>query len=261
MRFVVLTDDFFIDETPLKGKYTVEDSGGEFIYQVEDISVKPELSFLELYGIIRLIHEESSELDNADDIIRLTDSVDILEGGSVYLKVKLMGKEFMFTELQLMSSVTLKRYMLRLGRFFNIKTVEWAAIVQYWLDTGSKTHEISDDEVLIEKAINYLKKCVIYTDIEKALGYHSLFYDDDEQSTVFCLVDSIIGALQIENRRKVRSVLSDYIEGDSMRKYVYGERKRFWQFKIDKCEINLTEQMHEHEEGDDGMITSNDEDI
>lgn len=248
LRFVVLKDDFFIDETPLKGKYTVEDSDGEIIYYVEDITVKPELSFLELYGIIRLIHEESSELDNAEDIIRLTDSVEILEGGSIYLKVKIMGREFMFTELQLMSSVTLKRYMLRLGKYFNLKSGDWAPIVQFWLDTGNKTHEISDDEVLIEKSINYLKKCIIYTDIEKALGYHSLFYNVEEPSTVFCLVDSIIGALQIENRRKVRSVLSEYIAGDSVQKRVYGEKKRFWRFKIEECEINLAEQMHEHEE-------------
>lgn len=248
MRFVVLTDDFFIDDTPLKGKYVVEDSDGEVIYCVDDITVKQELSFLELYGIIRLIHEESSELDNGEDIIRLTESVDILEGGTVYLKVKIMGREFMFTEMQLMSSVTLKRYMLRLGKFFNIKGGEWAAIVQFWLDTGNKTHEISDDEVLIEKTTNYFKKCVIYSDIEKTLGYHSLFYDGDEPSTFFCLVDSLIGALQIENRRKVRSVLSDYIVGDSVQKHVYGEKKRFWRFKIEKCELNLAEQMYEHED-------------
>lgn len=244
MRFNILKDDFFVDDTPLKGKYKALDEGEGATYEVDDIGLKPELDLLEKYGLIRLIKSDSQEIEDVDDIIRLTESVEIIEGGSMYLKVKILQHEFTFTEEQLMSGFSLQKYMLRLGKFITIPRKRWREIAQYWLDTGEKMHELSDDDVMREKVMNYLKKCVIYRETEKALGFHSLFFDDTEESVVFCSIDVLVENLQILNRRKMRSVLADYISGQSVQKYVYGEKKRFWRFLIEKCELNIEEQIY-----------------
>ena len=252
MRFSVLKDDFFVDDTPLKGKCKSLDEGEGAIYEVDDIGLKPELDLLEKYGLIKLIKSDSQEIEDVDDIIRLTEGVEIIEGGNMYLKVKILEHEFTFTEAQLMSAFSLQKYMLRLGKFITIPGKRWREIAQYWLDIGEKMHELSDEDVMRERVLNYLKKCVIYRETEKALGFHSLFFDDTEQSVVFCSIDALVEHLQIKNRRKLRSVLSEQISGQSVQRYVYGEKKRFWRFIIDGCELNLEEQMYEEEEeGDD----------
>ena len=248
MRFILLKEDFFVDDTPLKGKCKACNEEEATIYEVDDIGLKSELDLLERYGILRLIKTDSQEIEGVDDIIRLTESVEIIEGGSMYLKVKMLKHEFSFTEAQLMSGFSLQKYMLRLGKYITIPGKKWREIAQYWLDIGEKMHEVSDEDVMREKVINYLKKCVIYREVEKALGFHSLFLDDTEQSVILCSTDSLVEHLRIENRRKLRSILSKYIDGPSVQRYVYGEKKRFWRFLIDKCELNLEEQIYEEEE-------------
>lgn len=248
MRFSVLKDDFFVDDTPLKGKCKAIDSENDALYEVDDIGLKPELDLLEKYGLIKLIKSDSQEIEDVNDIIRLTESVEIIEGGNMYLKVNILKHEFTFSEAQMMSGFALQKYMLRLGKFITIPGKGWREIAQYWLDIGEKLHELSEEDVMREKVVNYLKKCVIYKETEKALGFHSLFFDDIEQSVVFCSIDALVEHLQIKNRRKLRSVLSEQISGQSVQRYVYGEKKRFWRFLIDKCELNLEEQLYEEEE-------------
>ena len=253
LRFNVLKDDFFVDDTPLKGKYKTLDSENDIIYEVDDIGLKPELDLLERYGLIKLIKSESQEIEDVNDIIRLTETVEIVEGGNMYLKVKILKHEFTFSEAQMMSGFALQKYMLRLGKFINIPGKGWREIAQYWLDIGEKMHELSDEDVMREKVVNYLKKCVIYRETEKALGFHSLLFDNTEESVVFCSIDALVEHLQIKNRRKLRSVLSEHISGQSVQRYVYGEKKRFWRFLIDKCELNLEEQMYEEEGEEDNF--------
>ena len=250
-RFMVLKDDFYINETPLKGMFSVEEEGDAMIFVVNDISLKPEVQMLERYGMVRLVQSEGTDIDSADDVVRLTESVEMLEGGNVYLKVHLLGHDFTFTEMQLLSSMTLRRYLLRLGCFMNISRKSWEAIAQYWLDTAVKVHEVSDDQVLTEKVLNYLKRCTVYRDIDKVVSHLSLFYDPIEPNIVLCCTDAIVEYLQYDNRRKLRSVLSVYVDGPSAQKYVYSERKRFWRFLVDECDIDIDSQMAEGEDEDE----------
>ena len=122
LRFVIINDNFCIEDTPLKGKYKVNNSGGAdaVIYEIDDLTLRPELELLQKYGFLRLVKEGLRAIENAEDIIRLTETVDIIEGGDIYMKVKLMNQEFSFTESQLMSGGTLTRYLLRVGKFIRV---------------------------------------------------------------------------------------------------------------------------------------------
>ncbi|GAH60028.1 unnamed protein product, partial [marine sediment metagenome] len=47
---------------------------------------------------------------------------------------------------------------------------------------------------------------------------------------------------------KLRGVLSDYIEGNSVQWRVRGRRVRFWGFSVDKCGIDLEKQKEKKED-------------
>ncbi|GAH25033.1 unnamed protein product [marine sediment metagenome] len=249
MQFMVLRD-FPLDEIPfLKGQYQVVSDAGdsEFIYDVDD-ALKEKLKVLEEAGFIKEIKGEQNNIECTDDIIRLTDRVELVQGGSLYMHVKILGHDFRFTETQLLSPVALSTQLLRLKKLIKPTAKEWKGILEYWFSISVDINEESEDEEYVEKILNYLNDCVIYTDKEMAASPFSLYSNGGDSGKVYCTIDALCEHLETRQRRKLRGVLSDYIEGNSVQWRVRGRRVRFWGFSVDKCGIDLEKQKEKKED-------------
>jgi hypothetical protein len=241
MRFIILRE-LPLDDIPfLKGKYSVVSgiADDEFVYEAED-SIKDKLKVFEEAGYIKEVKGVQSDIESVDDIIRLTEKVALLQGGEAFLRVKLLGHELEFRESQLLSPKMLEVYLIRLRKFLHIPKTRWTEIIQYWLSVAEDVEEISEEEEIKEKVLNYLKRCVIYTDIQKSVGRGTLFYSEETPKVVYCLSSHLT---EMDGNhyplRRIRWLLRDYLAGSSIQKMVGGERRRYWQFLIEKTGIEL----------------------
>ena len=249
MRFMILRD-FPLDEIPfLKGQYQVVSDAGDsdFTYDVDD-AIKEKLKVFEEAGFIKEVRGERNDIESADDIVRLTDKVELVQGGSLYMYVKILGHDLSFTESQLLSSVALSRQLLRMKKLIKPTAKQWKEILEYWFSISTDIKEESEDEEYVEKILNYLNDCVIYTDKEMAASPFSLYANGGDSGKVYCTIDALCEHLETRQRRKLRGVLSDYIEGNSVQWRVRGRRVRFWGFLADKCGIDLEKQKEKKED-------------
>ena len=111
--------------------------------------------------------------------------------------------------------------------------------MQYWLDIGEKVNEVSEEEEVAEKFLNYVTECRVVEDAKEAVLPYTLLLRD---GGIFCSTDTIAEKMGL-SKRKLRSILSDYIVGNSVRLRVYGRRYRFWELSADKCGIDIEKQL------------------
>ncbi|MCD6148320.1 hypothetical protein J7J18_03015, partial [bacterium] len=137
MRFIVIKDMPLDDISFLKGEYRVVSTptDPEIIYEVDE-KFREKLKVLEEAGFIRVIKQDLHDIDDVEDLIPMTERVEIVQGGSLFLRVQLAGHTLTFTEGQLLSPTTLRKYLLRMGKVLRIKQKDWEELLQYWLDTG-----------------------------------------------------------------------------------------------------------------------------
>lgn len=245
MRFVVLRE-FPLEEIPfLKDQYKVvsDVADADFVYEVDDAK-KDKLKVFEEAGFIKEVKGERNEIEGVDDIIRLTEKVEVLQGGSLYMRVKLLGHELQFTESQLLSPMALSRQLLRLKKLIKPTGKDWKAILEYWFSVSEDIKEESETEEYVEKVLNYLNDCVIHDNKEMAAAPFSLYSDDFSYSSdiVFCSIDALCEHLEMRSRRRLRAILSDYISGNSVQWRVRGKRMRFWSFLCEECGIDFEKQ-------------------
>ncbi len=243
MRFMVIRDDFPLEEVAfLKGQYRVvsDPTDEEIIYEVND-ALKNKLKIFEEAGFIKEVKGERKELESVEDIIRLTEKVRLIQGGSLYMRVKLLGHNFHFTESQLLTPFALSKQLLRLKKLIKPTTKQWKEILEFWFSISEDIKEESEEEKYIEEVLNYLSDCVIYDDKEMAAAPFSL-YSDGSGDKVYCSIEALCEHLGVSNRRKLRALLSDYIDGNSVRWRVRGKRMRFWCFLTEPCEIDIEKQ-------------------
>jgi hypothetical protein len=250
LKFIATSAAFDPDSIPFlkdKCKRILEPDGTE-VYDVPS-EFRDKLVVLEEAGFIRIIKPQNfSQITGFEDIIELTEKVELLQGGTAHLRVVIADHVFEFTESQLLSPTTLMKRLIRLKKFVRIKPKEWEYIITDWLSRAEEIQEISEDDEIRENILNYLARCTIYTDIEKAIGRYTLYYDINEPDVVYCHSENLKHVADEEHLRKIRWTMKDYILDKSVRKRVHGERKRFWKFSIDKCDIDLSTQLHTDED-------------
>lgn len=251
MRFIFL-NDYPIEEIIFLrgGKYSIVSgpTDDEIIYEVNE-TLRGKMVVLEEAGLIKEIKvRDIMEIRNILDLIPLTEKVEILNGGSVYLKVCLPSHTFLFSESELLGTRTLALQLLRLKKVIQIKIKDWHELLTYWLSIAVDINEPSEEDIIIEKTLNYLCEGIIFKDVEKAIAPFALLYRDDEPDIVYVMIEHLIPRLEINiSRRRVRSILSEYITGESTKITIYSKRFRFWRFKIEQCGINLEKQMFKEE--------------
>ena len=253
MKIVVLDENFHIGDVPAireKIMNVSEEASGEIIYEVDE-SIRDKLKVLEELGLIKEIKSERRRIEKFEDVIRLTEEVVLLNGGSVHMRVKLLGKEISFTEAELLSGYSLQKQLLRFKEIVPISYKNWVKILSYWFSIAKEINETSEEEEVVTKVLNYLGDCVIFDDINLCMGLFSLYFDASCSNCVYCSIEDLAEFLKCEKRRKLRSVLSDYIV-ESKRLVVNGKRKRFWGFDIQKSEIEFEKQLFKKEEMEDG---------
>lgn len=245
VRFEILKDDFYIgDSQTFKGGYKMVDTvDGTLQYELTNPELKSKLDFLQELGYIQMIRDEQRVIQGVDDILRLTESVEMLTGGQMHLKVHLAGNQYDFTEAETDNGRKLRRSLIRTGVVLSITLKEWNTILAYWLDIAVRKSEMSDDADVAEEVLNYLRSSRIHTDIKQTLGRRHIYYDPAHPEVVLCSTDLVMKYLDRKDKRKMSSILSDYLEGQSVQKYVSKERKRYWVFNIERCGLNLEEQM------------------
>jgi len=254
MRFVVVKDISLDEIDFLRGKYkeVSAPTDPEVIYEVDD-NLRNDMKVLERAGFIKEIKQELHDVEKVEDLIPMTERVEIVQGGSLFLRVQLAGHTLTFTEGQLLTATTLRKYLLRMGKVLSIKQKDWEELLQYWLDTGEKVNEISEEEEVAEKFLNYVSECRIVEDTKEAVLPYTLLARD---GGIYCSTDTIAEKMGI-SKRKLRSILSDYIVGNSVQLRVYGRRYRFWEISADKCGINPEKQLAKdivEEEGENDEI-------
>ena len=245
MRFIVVKEDIPLDDIYfLRGKYRVVSTptDPEIIYEVDD-NLRSDMKVLERAGFIKEIKQEIHEVEKVDDLIPMTERVEIIQGGSLFLRVQLGGHTLSFTEGQLLTPTTLRKYLLRMGKVLRISQKDWEELLQYWLDTGNKVNEVSEEEEVAEKFLNYVSECRIVEDAKGAVLPYTLLLRD---SRIYCSTDTIAEKMGF-SKRKLRSILSDYIVGNSVQLRVYGRRYRFWELSADKCGIDIEKQLAKDE--------------
>lgn len=256
MRFMKVKDLPLDEIAFLRGRYKIISSviDGEDIYEVDD-ELRDELKVLEKAGFVKIIKGEIHDIEKAEDLLSLTERVEIVEGGSLFLRVQLAGHTLSFTEDQLLTPTALRKYLLRIGKVLSIKQKEWNELLQYWLDIGERVSEVSEDEEVVDKFLNYIGECRVVKDTKEAVLPYVLLMKD---GSVYCSTDTIAEKLGM-GKRKLRSVLSDYIVGNSVQFRIYDRRHRFWQLSVDKCGINLEKQLAEEVKEEEEEVKEEDD--
>ena len=244
MRFMVIKDIPLDDISFLKGEYRVVSTptDPEIIYEVDE-KFREKLKVLEEAGFIKVIKQDLQDIEKVEDLIPMTERVEIVQGGSLFLRVQLGGHTLSFTEGQLLTPTTLRKYLLRMGKVLRISQKDWEELLQYWLDTGNKVNEVSEEEEVAEKFLNYVSECRIVEDAKGAVLPYTLLLRDGR---IYCSTDTIAEKMGF-SKRKLRSILSDYIVGNSVQLRVYGRRYRFWEISADKCGIDIEKQLAKDE--------------
>lgn len=216
---------------------------GEIIYEVQaDPNLIQKMKVIEEAGFIKPIKEELREVESIEDLIPLTKKVEIVQGGPLYMRVYLGDHILTFNENQLLTPTMLRKYLLRLGKILRIKQKDWEELAQYWLDIAEKVDEVSEEGEIIEKFLNYIRECRIVKEVEQAILPYTILLKDNE---FFCSTDTVAEKLSV-SKRKLRSILSDYIIGSSVQFRSHGRRYRFWKLS-EKCEIDVKKQLEEEE--------------
>jgi len=218
---------------------------GEIIYEVQaDPNLIQKMKVIEEAGFIRPIKEEVREVESIEDLIRLTKKVEIVQGGSLYMRVHLGDHILTFNENQLLTPTMFRKYLLRLGKILRIKQKDWEELAQYWLDIAEKVDEVSEEGEIEEKFLNYIRECRIVKEVEQAILPYTILLKDDE---FFVSTDTVAEKLGV-GKRKLRSILSDYIIGSSVQFRSHGRRYRFWKLSEKSvCEIDVKKQLEEEE--------------
>lgn len=273
VKFIITKDGLYPDQISFLGDcYTVSSScmddqsgcsDGVNVFETKDEFIA-DLEVLERAGFIKVIHDFDS-IEEPSDILRCTRKVEMLQGGIVKLRVYILDCVWEFTESELLGPTALVKRLLRLKKAIYIKKEEWIVILNNWLSSAEDVIEINEDEEVREKFLSYISHCRIYNEIEKALGVGALFYDDSDPNVVYCLsnnLKTVLKSLFVKESdaslRKIRWLLTDFIDGESVQRRAIGERKRFWRISINSTGIDIKKQLFKEEDktildpGEDG---------
>jgi len=246
MRFMLLKGS--IDDLEfLQGKVSeLRDADGTIFYEIPDTDAEliQEIKLLEKMKFVKTIKEEIREIESIEDLFPLTKKVEIVQGGPLYMRVHLGDHILTFNENHLLTPTMLRKYLLRLGIVLRIKQKDWDELLQYWLDIGEKVDEVSEEREIEEKFLNYIRECRIVKEVEQAILPYAILLKDNE---FFVSTDTVAEKLGV-SKRKLRSILSDYIIGNSIQLRSHGRRYRFWKLSEKSvCEIDVKKQLEEEE--------------
>lgn len=261
MKFIWLDKERSIDQIPFlkDNTETTEDSfdSDVLIYKVKKVTddLHVQMNVLEKCEILKMI-KETDEIDSAKDIIPMTKKVEKLKSSPMYLKIFFPNTTFLLSESELMCSTAFRKFLLREGKFINIGNKDWISIVQAWLGMAVEIKEETEEDQLVDKVLNYLSNCTIYIEKNKSISRNTLFYDKKENpQVVYCFIDILMDIINTKRKteitsRKLRAMLSNYVDGNSVQERIYNTKYRFWRFFIDKSGIDLERQIFVEDEED-----------
>ena len=248
MRFVVLKDDLYPGDVPFLRSAKANEESSEIVYEIGE-EVREKLKVLEEAGFVKVVKESLDSIRSVDDVMRLTERVEVLQGGTMFLRVFLCGHEIEFMEDELLNPIALRKRLLRLMAIVNIKNEEWNDLLRFWFSIATRVKEISEEDEIREEILTYLRRCVIYEDMNKSLGRMTLFYDRKDPCVVFCCAENLKQFHGFNyTQRKIRWLLSDYIEGESVQRRIKNEKHRYWRISIEKAGIDLNAQKFSEED-------------
>jgi len=253
MHFMILKENITLEDLGDIGKEATVDplsgDGGDnaIIYSVESKHLT-QLHILEQLRQIKLIKTQISEIENVDDVLQLTQTVSMLQGGKLKLSVSIADHRFEFDEGELLTGRALRMRLLRLRTYIKIKQEEWDALIKNWLQMAEEVNEIGEEDELCEDILGYLRDCIIYKERDKALGKYTLWFNPENENVVYCYSENLRTLRNEEYAlRKLRWLMDGFLAGSSEEIRVSGAKKRFWPFLIDKCDIDVKKQLFSEE--------------
>jgi len=260
MKFVWLDEDKYPNQIPfLKDncEATKESIDPDVVvYRIKKVTgaILSQMKVMESCGFLKIIRSEV-ELESIDDIIPMTTRVEIMKGAPMYLKIYFSNWQITLSDSDLLSPIQFRKCLLQEGHFLIISSEDWNKIVQTWLNMSEEIWEETRNDIIIRKVLNYLGDCVIYEDV--AVSRNTLWYNKEEKkdkNIVYCNIDVVVDWVNVKQRdaecvnaRQLRGILSEYIDGNSVQKRIYGRRCGFWRFKIDKTEVDLDKKLQTKE--------------
>jgi len=265
MKFIWLDENKYIDSIPfLKNNYENTENSPDpdyIVYNVKKSSpeIYSQMHLLEKCGFLKIV-KEINELESAEDIIPMTKRVEKLKSSPMYLKVYFPETSFLLSETELLSSTQFRKCLLREGKFIYIAPKDWVSIVKAWLNISVEIIEETEDEQMTDQILNYLINCVVYTDVDKAISRNTLFHDKKDNGVVYCFIDGIMEVINYKRKneitsRKLRAILSDYVDGNSIQKRIFNNRYRFWRFKIEKAGVDIEKQLYAEDDDENEQKT------
>jgi len=231
---------------------SVGDDDNGIIYSVDSQHLN-QLHILEQLGQIKLIKTQINEIENVDDILQLTQTVSMLQGGKLKLSVSIANHRFEFDEGELLTGRALRMRLLRLRTYIKIKQEEWDALIKNWLQIAEEVDEIGEEDELCEDILGYLRDCIIYKERDKTLGKYTLWSNQENENVVYCYSENLRTLRNEEfSLRKLRWLMDGFLAGSSEEIRVSGAKKRFWPFLIDKCDIDIKKQLFSEELEEEG---------
>ena len=258
MHFMILKENISLNDLGDIGKeatldpLSVGDDDNGIIYSVDSQHLN-QLHILEQLGQIKLIKTQINEIENVDDILQLTQTVSMLQGGKLKLSVSIANHRFEFDEGELLTGRALRMRLLRLRTYIKIKQEEWDALIKNWLQIAEEVDEIGEEDELCEDILGYLRDCIIYKERDKTLGKYTLWSNQENENVVYCYSENLRTLRNEEfSLRKLRWLMDGFLAGSSEEIRVSGAKKRFWPFLIDKCDIDIKKQLFSEELEEEG---------
>lgn len=261
MKFIWIDKEKSIDQIPFL-KNNIEPTEESFdqevtVYKVKKITddLHIQMNVLEKCGLLALV-KETDEIETAKDIIPMTKKVEKLKSSPMYLKIFFPNTTFLLSESELMCSTAFRKFLLREGKFINIGNKDWVSIVQAWLGMAIEITEETEEDQLVDKVLNYLSNCTIYTEKSKAISKNTLYYNEmEEPEVVYCFIDALMDIINNKRKteitsRKLRAMLSTFVDGNSVQERIYNTKYRFWRFYINKTGIDIERQKYVDDEND-----------
>jgi len=261
IEFYVLNENFYIDETPLKGKYVSHIDGS---YEVSDPALRPDLEILEKYGNVKIIKQETDRqkgvIHDFKTLRNTIDRVDKKAGDPVYYYVFLEGGgKLSFTSCEIISLVKWREKLAShdiifgvrgkkaFDRFDNFVSKLFTDANIIWTD------EESEDDMLA--SILMYEICNTYSAKEQKAfvdSPYSFFHEDGvnlvKSSTILEIISSKTPELSL---RKTREILRPYMTSNTFRHRFNGPQISVWPFKDWSLDYEDNEDNEDKNENDD----------
>lgn len=229
--------------------FTLIQKGYELTKQQEDeIKHKIKIVLDTMLSEDEIVEIEGKYYLHPSDIERIEpDEVFIFKGEPPYYEIIIRNKTIKLNLDEMTTSTAFRKKYFALFKVMpkSIKADDWCEIITKWVQNAEtkQVEELTDDIETIESVLSYIKNCKVSNDIKLCVDNRTLYKDNNgslfvPNDTVRAIIYSLNSKITL---RKMSFILKDYLKTGSKIKKVDGENKRFWNFDINK--VNMEEEM------------------